>query len=157
MNTIISVIFAITMLAGLIELSPVGSRSMDCIRREQVQRPVFDKDTGSGLTFEEDKPRIDQFAEEIKRNRSAEAYIIAYGGLLSYKNEAGIRLRCIRNRLIRIHKISASRLKFIDGGYRVEVSVQLFLVKPGEQKPTADPSVNREAVRMTRVSKSRCG
>jgi hypothetical protein len=76
--------------------------------------PQGHEDDGSGLSFEEDKPRIDQFAEGMKKNKSAKAYIIAYGGLVSYKNEAAIRLRCIRNYLVNAHDISPSRLKLID-------------------------------------------
>jgi hypothetical protein len=125
--------------------------------QQQTPRPIRDYDDGGGLSFEEDKPRIDRFAEEMKRNGSAEAYIIAYGGLVSYKNEAAIRLRCIQNYLVTTHKIPLSRLKLIDGGYRVEVSVQLFLVKPEDTKPTAFGFLNREAVGMNKAPKHRCG
>jgi hypothetical protein len=111
----------------------------------------------SSNTFEEDKPRIDRFAEEMKNNNSAEGYIIAYGGLVSYKNEARIRLRCIRDYLVIAHGITRSRLKLIDGGYRPEVSVRLFLVKSNDPKPMAFPIVNREAVRMRKAPEYPCG
>jgi hypothetical protein len=121
------------------------------------QRPIIDFDDGGGRTFEEDKPRIDRFAKAIKENSSAEAYIIAYGGLVSYKNEARIRLSCIRDYLKRSHGISRSRLKLIDGGHRPEVSVGLFLVKGEDPKPTAYPIVNREAVQMRKAPRYPCG
>ncbi|HEU4508432.1 MAG TPA: hypothetical protein VFR78_09365 [Pyrinomonadaceae bacterium] len=132
--------------------------SVDAIARGFAQdKPIMDPDDGSGTSFEQDKPRLDRFAKAIKLNSSADAYIIAYGGLVSYKNEARIRLRCIRKYLTTTHRISASRLKLIDGGYRVEKAVQLFLVEPGESVPTAFPIVNREAVRITRAPKKKCG
>lgn len=120
-------------------------------------RPIMDPDDGSGRSFEQDKPRLDRFAEEMKVNRSADAYIIAFAGLVSYKNEAKIRLNCIRKYLKTTHGISPSRLKLIDGGYRVEKSVKLFLVNPGEPKPPKFPTVNREAVRITKAPKYPCG
>lgn len=122
-----------------------------------VQQPIRDFDDGAAPTFKQDKPRIDRFAEAMKKTPSAHAYIIAYGGLKSYKNEAGIRLRCIRNYLVKTHKIPRSRLTMIDGGYRVAVSVQTFLIEPGEPKPTPYPLVNREAVRMTKAPRRPCG
>lgn len=120
-------------------------------------RPIMDPDDGTGRSFEQDKPRLNRFAEEMKVNSSADAYIIAFAGLVSYKNEAKIRLNCIRKYLITTHGISPSRLKLIDGGYRVEKSVKLFLVNPGEPKPPAFPTLNREAVRMTKAPKYPCG
>jgi hypothetical protein len=127
------------------------------IPANQQDRPIRDFDDGPGRTFEQDKPRIDRFAKAFKKSSSAEAYIIAYGGLDSYKNEARIRLDCTRKYLTTRHKISRSRMKLIDGGHRMEVTVQLILVEPGDPKPTPYSLVNREAVRMTKAPKSKCG
>jgi hypothetical protein len=69
---------------------------------------------------------------------------------VSYKNEAKIRLRCIRDYLITAHNIPGSQLKLIDGSYRPEVTVQLFLVKPEDAKSKPFPIVNREAVRISK-------
>ena len=151
---ITSVMLIITGLTGLIQ---VNSPRIIKVSDQTIQKPIIDRDDGGGLSFEEDKPRIDRFAEELKRDQFADAYIIAYGGLVSYKNEARIRLKCIRNYLNAAHNISRSRLKLIDGGYRPEVSVQLFLVKPEDPKPTAFPIVNREAVRIQKAPKYPCG
>jgi len=114
-------------------------------------------DDGGGRSFQQDKPRLDRFAEEIKNNKSAKAYIIAYGGLVSYKNEASIRLGCIQNYLKTVHGIDRDRLELIDGGYRVEVSVRLDLVEPDGHKPGPYSLVNREAVQMRRAPKYPCG
>lgn len=129
----------------------------DISRGFEQDKPIKDPDNGNGRSFEQDKPRLDRFAKEMKENSSADAYIIAYGGLVSYKNEANIRLRCIRKYLTTTHGISRSRLKLIDGGHRVEKAVQLFLVEPGEAVPTAYPILNREAVRITKAPKKKCG
>lgn len=117
----------------------------------------MDPDDGSGRTFEQDKPRLDRFAKEMKVESSADAYIIAFAGQVSYKNEARIRLNCVRKYLVTTHGISPSRLKLIDGGYQVEKSVKLFLVNSGEPAPTTFPTVNREAVRITKAPKFPCG
>jgi hypothetical protein len=151
-----SVMLLITALVGLVEINPPGINALGQLSGQETQRPIFDKDDGGGLSFEEDKPRIDRFAEDMKKNNSAESYIIAYGALVSYKNEARIRLGCIRDYLKTAHGISHSRFKLIDGGHRSEVSVELFLVKPEDPKPTAYPIVNRKAVQMRKAPKYPC-
>lgn len=124
---------------------------------QSPQKPITDPDDGSGRSFEQDKPRLDRFAKEMKENSSADAYIIAFAGLVSYKNEARIRLNCIREYLKTAHGISRSRMKLIDGGYRVEKSVKLLLVNPGDPKPTPFPTANREEVRLTKAPRYPCG
>ena len=154
---ITSVILIIAGLAGLVQINSPGFKPLDHLADQTTDRPIVHEDEGSGLSFEEDKPRIDLFAEGMKKNKSAKAYIIAYGGLVSYKNEAATRLRCIRNYLITAHHISPSRLKLIDGGYRVEVSVRLYLLNPDDPTPTPYSFVNREAVQMRKAPKFPCG
>ena len=149
-------ILVIAALAGPVKINS-ATKLIDDLVNQRGDRPIFDKDDGGGLSFEQDKPRIDRFAEEMKRNNTAQAYIIAYGGLVSYKNEARIRLSCIRDYLKTTHRISSSRLKLIDGGHRPEVSVELFIVKPDDTKPTAYPIVNREAVQLRKAPKCPCG
>ena len=154
---IISVILIMAGLAGLVQINSPGLEPMDQLQDQRKDIPWVHEDDGGGLTFEEDKPRIDRFADGLKRDKSAVAYIIAYGGLVSYKNEAAIRLSCIRNHLTTVHGIRGSRLKLIDGGYRVEVSVRLYHVQPDDRKPTPYALVNREAVKMRKAPKHPCG
>lgn len=155
----ISLSVALSILIAVIGFVDASSRekSLDGPRSRNGQRPIFDPDDGGGRTFEQDKPRIDRFAKAMKDDSSADAYIIAYGGLVSYKNEARIRLNCTRKYLITTHGISRHRLRLIDGGHKAEVTVQLLLVKPGDPKPTPFPTVNREAIRMTNTPKNPCG
>jgi hypothetical protein len=122
----------------------------------QQDRPIRDFDDGPGRTFEQDKPRIDRFVKELKKDDSAVAYTIAYGGLDSYKNEAKIRLTCMRKYLTTNHKIPRSRFKLIDGGHRMEITVQLILVKPGDSISIPYATVKPEAVRVTKKAKTKC-
>ena len=158
MYTSISVILFLAIgLMGVFDLRLGSIEPLIALSRRIQDKPIMDPDDGSGRTFEQDKPRLDRFAEEMKKNSSADAYIIAFAGLVSYKNETTIRLNCIRKYLITTHGISPSRLKLIDGGYQAEKSVKLFLVKPGKPKPPRFLTVNREAVRITKAPKYPCG
>jgi hypothetical protein len=158
MYTSISVVLSVVMgLIGIIDVRLRQTKQLVDLSSQSPQKPIIDLDHGSGRSFEEDKPRLDRFAKAMKENGSADAYIIAYAGLVSYKNEARIRLNCTRKYLTTTHGIPRSRLKLIDGGYSVEKEVQLFLVNPGDPKPTASPFVTRKAVRMRKAPKRLCG
>ena len=157
MNTTIGVILSgLIVLIGIdsVRLRPTKPVVATC---QSQDKPIMDPDHGSGRSFEQDRSRLYRFAKEMEEYASAEAYIIVFAGLVSYKHEARIRLRCTREYLIKTHGIAPSRLKLIDGGYSVEREVQLFLVKPGEPKPDASPFVNQEAVKMTKAPKYPCG
>lgn len=158
MYTSISVILLLAIgLMGVFDVRLGSVKPLIALSCRIQDKPIIDPDDGSGRTFEQDKPRLDRFAEEMKVNSSADAYIIAFAGLVSYKNETRIRLNCIRKYLIRTHRISPSRLKLINGGYQVDKSVKLFLVKPGEPKPPTFATVNGAAVRITKAPKYPCG
>ena len=120
------------------------------------QNPVFDPDMGAGLTFEEDKPRIDRFAKGLKKVPNAKGYIIAYGGEVGPVGEAKTRLKCIRNYLTSAHHITPSRLVLIDGGYTSLINVELFLIKPGDPTPEATPTVKPSDLRIIKARRKGC-
>lgn len=124
---------------------------------KNAQRPIFDPDTGAGLTFKEDKPRIDQFARNLKKVPDAQGYIIAYGGEVGPVGEAKMRLKCIRDYLKHVHHIRPSRLVMIDGGYTSLINVELFLINPGDPKPEPTPTVEQSHVRIIKARRKRCG
>jgi len=156
-RTIDVVLLSAIVFTGIVGIGLRRNKPIDNLKYQSPQRPIFDPDDGAGRSFEQDKPRIDRFAKAMREDNSADAYIIAYAGLVSYKNEAKIRLNCTRKYLVTTHGISRSRIKLIDGGYLVEKAVQLLLVKPGDPKPSPFPTVNRQAVRLTKAPKYPCG
>lgn len=143
-------------LIGIIDVRLQQTKPLVALTCRSQDRPIMDPDDGNGRSFEQDKPRLDRFAKEMKANSSADAYIIAFAGLVSYKNEARIRLNCIRKYLITTHGISRSRLKLIDGGYRPEKSVKLFLVNPSDPKPPPFPTMKRRDVRIIKAPECPC-
>lgn len=154
----ISLVLSVVMgFIGIVDVRLRQTTPLVALNSRSQDRPIMDPDDGTGRSFEQDKPRLDRFAKEMKENSSADAYIIAFAGLVSYKNEARIRLNCIRKYLIMTHGISRSRLNLINGGYRIEKSVKLFLVNPSDPKPPRFSSMNREAVRITKPPKYPCG
>src|SRR5690242_14749179 len=102
----ISVVLTLAMgLMGILDDRLRQGKSLVALSSLSQDKPIMDPDDGSGRSFEQDKPRLDRYAKEMKANSSADAYIIAFAGLVSYKNEARIRLNCIREYLVNTHGI----------------------------------------------------
>jgi hypothetical protein len=133
-----------------------GESAWVTVRGARGQDRIHDRDDGSGLTFEEDRPRIDQFAKNLIKAVDAKGYVIAYGGRIGPRGEAKTRLRCISRYLARSYNIKMDRLVLVDGGYRNEISVELFVVRPGDAIPTPQPTVAAKAVRRSKAKRHPC-
>jgi len=102
---------------------------------------IVDTDNGAGLTFAQDKPRLNQFALNLKRDFHKKLHVIVYGGRIGPRGEAKIRADCIRNYLVRKHGISPKQVIIVDGGYRDEVTVELSLLSPEQTEPSPVPTI----------------
>ena len=109
-------------------------------------------DSASGLTFDEDKPRLDNFAANLKIDPETRAYIIVYGGRVGPPKEALTRGGCIKEYLSEKHGINRERVTVVDGGFRERVTVELFYLSKGRPNPSPVPTV---APRSVRVIKNR--
>lgn len=103
MNNIRVILSGFIVLMGIDHVRLRPTKPVVAFAYQSQDKPIMDPDHGSGRSFEQDRPRLDRFAKQMKQNASAEAYIIAFAGLVSYKNEARIRLGCIREYLIKTH------------------------------------------------------
>ena len=112
-------------------------------------------DTVSGLTFEQDKPRLDHFASNLKIDTDARAYVIVYGGRVGPKGEAKIRAKCIKEYLINKHGIAQKRVSVIDGGFRDQITVELFLLSPSQSEPSSVPTVDPSDTQVIKRSKKK--
>jgi hypothetical protein len=108
-------------------------------------------DEYGNIRFNDEKARLDNFAIELQNNPGAQGYIIAYGGRVGRAGEAQRRADRARDYLVNTRGIDASRIVTVDGGYREELTVQLWIVPQGATPPAAEPSVDPSEVRTTRA------
>ncbi|MCA1635019.1 MAG: hypothetical protein LC802_15350 [Acidobacteria bacterium] len=108
-------------------------------------------DEYGNIRFNDEKARLDNYAIELQNNPGAQGYIIAYGGRVGRAGEAQRRADRARDYLVNQRGISADRIVTVDGGYREELTVQLWIVPQGATPPTAEPSVDPSEVRTTRA------
>ncbi len=112
------------------------------------------------LTEEENAEYLEAFANEVKKDPSRTACLIAYAQynpkrrLIDYAgsyepkvdvrlDRAGTaqrRLNLERTRLMRTYGIPGHRIRLIDGGYRKRREVELWIVPKGEPMPIPTPN-----------------
>ena len=98
-------------------------------------------DECNSCTFDDQKARLDNLAVELQHDPSTRAYIIAYGGRTSPVGQVEVLMSRARDYLVSQRGIDASRLVVVNGGFREEDSVELWMVPSGAKPPQATPTV----------------
>ena len=128
-----------------------GSSDPSCAQSAQavsVVTPLERKSTISyefdeckSCTFDDQKARLDNLAVDLQNDPSKRAYIIAYGGRMSPLSQVEVLMSRAREYLVTNRGIDASRLTVVNGGFREEDSVELWVVPSGAAPPRATPTV----------------
>jgi hypothetical protein len=92
-------------------------------------------------TFDDQKARLDNLAVELQNDPTTRAYIIAYGGRMSPVGQVEKLMTRAREYIVTQRGISASRLTVVNGGFREDDSVELWIVPSGASAPQATPTV----------------
>lgn len=92
-------------------------------------------------SYDDQKARLDNLAVELQNDPTTRAYILAYGGRMSPLGQVEVLMSRAREYLIAQRGIDASRLVVVNGGFREEDSVELWIVPSGAPPPRATPTV----------------
>jgi len=98
-------------------------------------------DECNSCSLDDQKARLDNLAVELQNDPSTRAYILAYGGRMSPLGQVEKLMSRSRDYLITQRGIDASRIVVVNGGFREEDSVELWLVPSGVAAPTPTPTV----------------
>lgn len=98
-------------------------------------------DECNSCSLDDQKARLDNLAVELQNDPSTRAYIIAYGGRMSPLGQVEKLMSRSREYLIAQRGIDASRLVVVNGGFREEDSVEIWLVPSGAAAPKPTPTV----------------
>jgi hypothetical protein len=116
---------AVSVVAPVVKISIVASEFDEC----------------NNCTFDDQKARLDNLAVDLQNDPSKRAYIIAYGGRMSPLGQVEVLMSRSRDYLVTQRQIDASRLTVVNGGFREEDSVELWIVPSGAEPPRATPTV----------------
>ena len=98
-------------------------------------------DECNNCTFDDQKARLDNLAVELQNDPSTRGYVIAYGGRMSPVGQVEKLMSRAREYLVTQRGIDASRLVVVNGGFREDDSVELWVVPSGAAAPQATPTV----------------
>ena len=109
------------------------------IKKVAIVAREFDECTN--CTFDDQKARLDNLAVELQNDPSTRAYVIAYGGRMSPVGQVEKLMSRAREYLVTQRGIDASRLSMVNGGFREDDSVDLWIVPSGASAPQPTPTV----------------
>lgn len=95
------------------------------------------------LLLKDENERLDKFTMELQMDPTAQAYIIAYGGRLSRAGAAQRVADKAKGYLVTRRGVDRARIVTIDGGYREQPAVELWLVPSRASLPRPTPTVKK--------------
>jgi hypothetical protein len=111
-------------------------------------------DSLGDISLEQEKQRLDNFFLTLL-DKKAIAYIIAYGGKRARADEAMKRANRARQYLVNVRRFPNDHIKRIDGGYREERVLVLYVVFEGVCPPIATPTLDPRDVGIIRGGPAR--
>jgi len=112
--------------------------------------PVSRKtDEYGDITVGDEKARLNNLVTELQNDPTAQGYLICYGGRRGREGAARRRCERAKNHL-GFRGIDAPRVVAVDGGFREELTVELWVVPPGAVPPPSSPTVDPTEVRSAR-------
>ena len=106
-----------------------------------------DFDECKNCTFDDQKARLDNLMVELQNDPSARAYIIAYGGRTDPIGQVEVLMKRARDYIVEQRGIDAARIVTVNGGFREDDAVELWIVPSGAAPPQATPTVQAGEVK----------
>jgi hypothetical protein len=109
--------------------------------------PSREFDVCCSCSYDDQKARLDNLAIELTNDPSTTTYVIAYGGRTSRAGQADRLLARAKEYLMQKRGVDQARIVALNGGFREEDCVELWVVPRGAQPPQATPTVQAGDVR----------
>jgi len=119
------------------------------------ENPAKEFDVCCTCSFDDQKARLDNLAVELQNDQSTTSYIFAYGGRTSRVGQADRLSARARDYLVSQRGIDPSRIIVLNGGFREEECVELWIVPSGATPPQPRPTVQAGDVRPSRETPTR--
>jgi hypothetical protein len=105
------------------------------------ENPAREFDVCCTCSYDDQKARLDNLAIELQNDPSTTTYVIAYSGRTSRVGAADRLLTRAKDYLVQKRVVDPSRIVTVNGGYREEDCVELWVVPRGAQAPQPTPTV----------------
>lgn len=108
--------------------------------------PLEHFDEYGDINLEYEQARLDTYAVSLQEDPSMTGYIVCYGGRRGRRGEAMARCERAKKYLVSRRRFNPDRIILVDGGFREDLTVVLWIMQPN-MKPPVDPTVNPNEVR----------
>jgi hypothetical protein len=105
------------------------------------ENPAREFDVCCNCSFDDQKARLDNLAIELQNDQSTTTYVFAYGGRTSRVGQADRLGTRAREYLVNERGIAAGRIVVLNGGFREEDCVEMWIVPSGATPPQPRPTV----------------
>lgn len=104
------------------------------------------------LNCEEEYAHLDNLALQLQNDPEAKALIIFYGGRrfrgrLPKRGEAAARASRLKPYLVERRGIPSNRVEVLDGGYKEDFQIQLWVLPAAAPKPVTDQTIPAKDIR----------
>ncbi len=118
------------------------------VTKKELPPPECRKfDEFPSLAYDDTKARLDNLAIELQNNQDETAYVFVYAGRTSRVGQADALGRRAMEYLVNERGVDARRINMINGGYREEDYIEIWVCPPGAPAPQASPTVQPGDVR----------
>ena len=103
--------------------------------KPEIIDPPTRFDEWTKLTFADEKARLDNLAIHWQQSNRILIHIVIYAGKKACVGEADARWARMRDWLVRKRRVPSDKISWVDGGYREEPTVTIWLWPPDLGKP----------------------
>jgi hypothetical protein len=122
---------------SLVQVASTEAVPVDLIENENPH--LFDK--YNDIRYNDEKARLDPFATSIRNAPRSQGYYIFYGSPQEPIGVAEGRADRAKNYLLYRRNLNEGEIVLVNGGYRENMTFELWLVPEGAPRPTPTPTV----------------
>jgi hypothetical protein len=122
-----------------------GDYFINCYAKGQVNNQEPRKfDTYGNIPADDEEAHLDNFALELSKLRSSQAYVIVYGGSDDPPGKAQRYALRVKHYLVELRGTDPKQVITIPGGYREDFAIELWLAPAGTNAPVPAPTISKQ-------------
>jgi len=102
--------------------------------------PVEELQDSWNVKWSDERGVLDHLADSFRKSSEQVIYFLIYAGPVSCQDEARLRAERARNYLVQHHKIPQADIVWKTGGYRPDLSVEIWLLPKDKPLPESSTS-----------------
>ena len=120
-----------------------GQTAASCTSSVMKKAEARKLDEYGKLDPKDENAPLDRYTIELQMDPLSQAYIIAYGGRASRAGDAQKAADKAKGYLVNKRGLDRDRIVTVDGGYREQPAIELWLVPSRAQLPKPTPTIKR--------------